>query len=43
MTNLTSQRRLASRILKVGKNRVWINPDKIEDSSPPSQEKKCVS
>jgi large subunit ribosomal protein L19e len=31
MTNLTSQRRLASRILKVGKNRVWINPDKIED------------
>lgn len=31
MTNLTNQRRLASRILKVGKNRVWINPDKIED------------
>ena len=31
MTNLTSQRRLASRILKVGKNRVWIDPQKIED------------
>jgi large subunit ribosomal protein L19e len=31
MTNLTNQRRLASRIMKVGKNRVWINPDKIED------------
>jgi large subunit ribosomal protein L19e len=31
MTNLTSQRRLASQILKVGKNRVWINPDRVED------------
>jgi large subunit ribosomal protein L19e len=31
MTNLTNQRRLASRIMKVGKNRVWINPQKIED------------
>ena len=31
MTNLTSQRRLASRIMKVGKNRVWINPERIED------------
>src|SRR3989304_9480020 len=31
MTNLTNQRRLASRIMKVGKNRVWINPQRIED------------
>ncbi len=31
MTNLTSQRRLASQIMKVGKNRVRINPDRIED------------
>jgi large subunit ribosomal protein L19e len=31
--NLQSQRRLASRILKVGKNRVWIDPDEIEKVS----------
>ncbi len=31
MTNLTNQRRLASRIMKTGKNRVWINPERIED------------
>lgn len=31
MTNLTSQRRLAAKMLKVGKNRVWIDPDRIED------------
>jgi len=31
MTNLTSQRRLASRILDVGQNRVWIDPARIED------------
>lgn len=31
MTNLTSQRRLASEILKVGQNRVWINPDRVDD------------
>jgi large subunit ribosomal protein L19e len=31
MTNLTSQRRLASKILKVGKNRVKIDPQRIED------------
>ena len=31
MTNLTSQRRLAAQILKVGQNRVWINPEKIDD------------
>jgi len=31
MTNLTNQRRLASKIMKTGKNRVWINPERIED------------
>jgi large subunit ribosomal protein L19e len=31
MTNLTSQRRLASRLLGIGKNRVWIDPARIED------------
>ncbi len=31
MTNLTSQRRLASQILKIGKNRVWINPEFLDD------------
>src|SRR4030065_210278 len=31
MTNLTSQRRLASRILKIGQNRVWIDPARVED------------
>ncbi len=31
MTNLTNQRRLASRIMKIGQNRVWINPEKTED------------
>jgi large subunit ribosomal protein L19e len=31
MTNLTSQRRLASRILNVGQNRVWIDPERIGD------------
>lgn len=31
MTNLTSQRRLASQILKVGQNRVWINPEFMDD------------
>jgi large subunit ribosomal protein L19e len=31
MTNLTSQRRLAAQILKVGQNRVWINPARISD------------
>ena len=31
MTNLTSQRRLAAQILKIGKNRVWIDPDRTED------------
>ncbi len=31
MTNLTSQRRLAAQILKVGQNRVWIDPDRMDD------------
>jgi large subunit ribosomal protein L19e len=31
MTNLTNQRRLASQIMKVGKNRVWIDPQRTED------------
>ncbi|XES77300.1 MAG: 50S ribosomal protein L19e [Candidatus Bathyarchaeia archaeon] len=31
MTNLTNQRRLASSILKVGENRVKINPQRIDD------------
>jgi len=31
MTNLTSQRRLASQILKIGQNRVWINPEFLDD------------
>jgi large subunit ribosomal protein L19e len=31
--NLTTQRRLAASILKVGVNRVWIDPEKIEDVS----------
>ncbi|HIE19271.1 TPA: 50S ribosomal protein L19e [Candidatus Bathyarchaeota archaeon] len=29
--NLKSQRRMASEILKVGQNRVWIDPKRIED------------
>jgi large subunit ribosomal protein L19e len=31
MTNLGSQRRLAAQILKVGQNRVWIDPERIGD------------
>jgi large subunit ribosomal protein L19e len=31
MTSLKSQRRLASQILKVGQNRVWIDPERIDD------------
>ncbi|XHH07559.1 MAG: 50S ribosomal protein L19e [Candidatus Bathyarchaeia archaeon] len=31
MTNLSSQRRLASAILKTGENRVWIDPERIDD------------
>jgi large subunit ribosomal protein L19e len=31
MTNLSNQRRLASAILKIGQNRVWINPERMSD------------
>jgi large subunit ribosomal protein L19e len=31
MTNLSGQRRLAAQILKVGQNRVWIDPDRMDD------------
>lgn len=31
MTNLKSQRRLAAQILKVGQNRVWIDPERMDD------------
>jgi large subunit ribosomal protein L19e len=31
MTDLSSQRRLAAQILKVGENRVWIDPDRMDD------------
>jgi large subunit ribosomal protein L19e len=32
MVDLKSQRRLAAKILKVGQNRVWIDPEKIDDA-----------
>ena len=31
MSNLSSQRRLAAQILKIGQNRVWIDPEKMDD------------
>jgi large subunit ribosomal protein L19e len=31
MTNLRSHRRLAAQILKIGQNRVWIDPDRMDD------------
>ena len=31
--NLTTQRRLAASILKVGLNRVWIDPERLEEVS----------
>lgn len=31
MTDLKSQRRLAAQVLKIGQNRVWINPEKTDD------------
>lgn len=31
MTNLTNQRRLAAQVMKVGRNRVWIDPTRIQD------------
>ena len=32
MTNLKSQRRLAAQLLKIGQNRVWIDPEHNEDA-----------
>jgi large subunit ribosomal protein L19e len=32
VTNLKSQRRLAAKILKVGQNRVWIDPERMDDA-----------
>ncbi len=32
MTNLKSQRRLAAQILKIGQNRVWIDPRRTDDT-----------
>jgi large subunit ribosomal protein L19e len=31
MKNLRLQKKLTARILKVGKNKVWIDPDRMED------------
>lgn len=31
MTNLRNQRRLAAQILNVGQNRVWMDPERIDD------------
>jgi len=31
MTDLKGQRRLAAQILKIGQNRVWINPERMSD------------
>jgi len=31
MTGLNSQRRLAAQILKIGQNRVWIDPERMDD------------
>jgi large subunit ribosomal protein L19e len=31
MTNLTGQRRLAAEIMKVGRNRVWMDPERMDD------------
>jgi large subunit ribosomal protein L19e len=31
MTNLSNQRRLAAEILKIGQNRVWIDPERMDD------------
>jgi large subunit ribosomal protein L19e len=32
MTDLKSQRRLAAQVLKVGQNRVWIDPERLDDA-----------
>ena len=34
---LTNQKRLAAKILKCGENRVWINPDYIDEVAPSVQ------
>ncbi len=31
MTNLSNQRRLAAQIMKIGQNRVWIDPARVDD------------
>src|SRR4030042_3784999 len=31
MTDLAGQRRLAAQILKIGQNRVWINPERMDN------------
>jgi large subunit ribosomal protein L19e len=31
VTDLKSQRRLAAQVLKIGQNRVWIDPEKADD------------
>jgi large subunit ribosomal protein L19e len=31
MTDLKSQRRLAAQVLKIGQNRVWIDPERADD------------
>lgn len=31
MTDLKSQRRLAAQILKIGENRVWLDPERMDD------------
>ena len=35
MTDLANQRRLASKILECGLDRVWLNPDASEETSRP--------
>jgi large subunit ribosomal protein L19e len=32
MTSLKSQRRLAAQIMKIGQNRVWIDPERTDDA-----------
>jgi len=32
MTSIKTQRRLAAQILKIGENRVWINPERTDDA-----------
>lgn len=31
MANLKTQRRLAAKMLKIGQNRVWIDPERVDD------------